>query len=99
KERAGLFTRGAFLARHADATDDSPVGRGDAILRHLLCFALQVPANILVPPVADPRPNQTTRQRLEAHSMNACAVECHQKIIDPLGYAFEHYDATGAWRT
>jgi hypothetical protein len=31
--------------------------------------------------------------------MLACAVECHQKIVDPIGYAFEHYDAIGAWRT
>ena len=40
---------------------------------------------------------QTTRERVSVHSEAACAT-CH-KLIDPLGFAFENYDAIGKWRT
>jgi hypothetical protein len=99
KERAGLFTRGAFLASKADASEDNPIRRSDTILRRLLCQPLPEPSDVVIPPVADVPPNLTTRQRFEVHGMAACAVECHQKIVDPIGYAFEHYDAIGAYRT
>jgi hypothetical protein len=57
-----------------------------------------IPANIIVPPVMDPTPGQTTRERLEAHGKLECAVSCHA-FIDPAGFAFENYDAIGAYRT
>ena len=98
-QRAGLLTRAAFLASHADASETNPVRRGDTVLRRLLCLSMPEPSDINIPIVPEPRPTDTTRQRFEAHGRLACAVECHQKIVDPLGYAFEHYDAVGAWRT
>ena len=37
------------------------------------------------------------RQRMEEHRVNpACAV-CH-KLMDPLGFALENFDAIGGWR-
>jgi hypothetical protein len=59
---------------------------------------LEVPANIEVPPVAEPNPMQTTRERFDVHSMAACAAVCH-KLLDPIGFAFESYDTVGAFRT
>jgi hypothetical protein len=99
QQRAGLFTRGAFLASKSDSTDDNPVLRSDTILRRLLCLPLPEPSDVVIPPIADPRPNMTTRQRFEVHGMLACAAVCHGQIVDPIGYAFEHYDAIGAYRT
>jgi hypothetical protein len=98
-QRAGLLTRAAFLASHADASGTNPVRRGDTVLRRLLCLSMPEPANIDIPNIPEPHATDTTRQRFEAHGRLACAAECHQKIVDPLGYAFEHYDAIGAWRT
>ena len=43
-------------------------------------------------------PGLTTRQRFEAHDMNACTGACHA-AMDPIGYGFEHYDGIGAYRT
>jgi hypothetical protein len=40
----------------------------------------------------------TMRERLEQHRANPACAACHAKI-DPLGFAFEHYDAVGAFRT
>jgi hypothetical protein len=42
-------------------------------------------------------PGQSNRQRIEAHT-NTCGAGCHNTLINPVGFAFEHYDAIGAWR-
>jgi hypothetical protein len=39
----------------------------------------------------------TLRERLEQHRANAVCAACHAKI-DPLGFAFENYDAVGMYR-
>jgi hypothetical protein len=96
-ERAGLFTQGTFLTVKADAVDSHPIKRGDAVLGKLLCTHLEVPADIMVPPLAEPKPGQTTRERVAAHGMALCAT-CH-KLIDPLGFSFENYDTVGRYRT
>ena len=96
-QRAGLFTQGTFLATKADAIESHPIKRGDTALAHLLCIKLEIPADIDVPPLPEPMAGQTTRERVAQHSEAACAT-CH-KLIDPLGFAFEHYDAIGKYRT
>ena len=40
----------------------------------------------------------TVRERMEAHRANAYCATCH-KIMDPIGFAMENFDAVGAWRT
>jgi hypothetical protein len=97
-QRSGLLTQGSFLAVGADAGDSLPPRRGNAVLHRALCIDLEVPPNIVVPAVADPNPMQTTRQRFEMHGTLDCAKACHT-FIDPVGFAFENYDAVGTWRT
>jgi hypothetical protein len=96
-DRAGIFTHLGFLAMKAEPDKSNPVKRGDAVLRRALCTELEVPVGVVVPPVAEPAPGVTTRERFTMHSMNPCAT-CHT-IIDPMGFAFERYDAIGALRT
>jgi hypothetical protein len=72
--------------------------RGDTILRRLLCLELHEPPDIQIPPLPEPAPGLTTRKRFESHGRQPCAAACHS-LIDPLGYAFENYDGTGAYRT
>jgi hypothetical protein len=97
-QRAGILTQLSFLTSRADTGDSHPVKRGDTILRRLFCTELTVPSNLMIPPVADPVPGgATTRQRFEMHKQPDCAG-CHN-LIDPLGFAFESYDAIGAFRT
>ena len=38
------------------------------------------------------------RDVLDRHHANAVCASCH-KIFEPIGLAFENFDATGAWRT
>ena len=44
-----------------------------------------------------PSSGTTTRERYEAHAAEEPCATCHEKL-DPLGFAFEHYDAVGQRR-
>ena len=63
-----------------------------------MCIHLVVPPTLPVPAVAEPSPDKTTRERYSVHSADQCARACHE-LIDPVGFAFENYDAVGAFRT
>jgi hypothetical protein len=94
---AGLFSQGAFLATHAKADQTSPVLRGKFVRSRLFCDPPGPPPSNLVitPPVVDPR--KSTRERFQEHTADAFCAGCH-RLMDPIGFAFEHYDATGRWR-
>jgi hypothetical protein len=96
-QRAGVLTNGSFLAAQADADVSHPVKRGVHVLRQVLCVDLPDPTGFDVPPLSEAKPGQTTRQRYAAHAQGFCA-SCHAKI-DGVGFAFENYDAVGAFRT
>jgi hypothetical protein len=97
-ERAGVLTLPSFLGSRAHSDASSPVVRGTAVMRQLLCLEPPpVPAMVPPLPAADRSAAQTTRERFEQHtSLDQCAG-CHQ-MFDPMGYAFEHYDAIGRYR-
>jgi len=97
--RFGLFGKGAVLMGTSYGNRTSPVLRGAYILE-----------NITGTPPTPPPPGveqfketeaghkaQTVRDRLEAHRANKSCNACHG-VIDPLGFALENYDVTGAWR-
>ena len=94
--RAGVFTRAGFLALEGfDQT--SPVLRGHFLREQVLCDLVPpAPASVdNVPPPPDDV--QTTRDRITARTGGDCAG-CHS-LMNDLGFAFENYDATGAFRT
>ncbi len=97
KQRSGLFTQLAFLTMHGDSEGSFPTRRGAEIVRRVLCHEIDIPVNVVVPDVKPPSPGVTTRQRFEEHSKNPCAG-CHA-LFDPFGFAFEHYDGIGRYRT
>ena len=97
--RGGVLRQGAYLVMTSHPTVNSPTFRGKWILEKLLCVVPPpVPANV---PAFEPATvsGGTLRQKLETvHQMagGACAG-CHA-IIDPMGFALEHYDSIGMWR-
>jgi hypothetical protein len=95
-ERAGILTQLGFLATYGTLSQSDPIHRGVLISSNLLCQKLTPPANG-VPPLPAIEPNQTNRQRIDAHT-SACGGACHATLINPLGFAFENYDAIGQWR-
>ena len=41
---------------------------------------------------------RTMREQMAEHRANAVCASCH-KVMDPIGFALENFDAVGAWRT
>jgi hypothetical protein len=95
-QRAGLLTRAGFLAVTSNPDQSSSVKRGRRIYERFLCGELPPPPNN-VPAAKSPSAGGTTRQRFEEHDKNPCATACHS-LMDPLGFAFEHYDGIGRYR-
>jgi hypothetical protein len=52
--------------------------------------------NTNLPPVTEANP-QTNRDRMTEHATNPSCASCH-KLIDPIGFGFEKFDAVGARR-
>ncbi len=95
--RRGLLTTPGLLTALSPPFRTSPTQRGRWVLSQLLCQD---------PP--DPPPGVeasegftqggTIRERLAAHRSDPLCAGCHA-AMDPIGLAFEHYDAVGSWRT
>jgi mono/diheme cytochrome c family protein len=98
--RGGLLTMGAVLGLSSDGTRHRPVHRG-VWLSEVMFNKTPPPPPANVDPI-EPVPPQgdkiTIRQRLAVHAQNASCAACHRNI-DPLGFAFDQYDAIGQWRT
>jgi hypothetical protein len=97
KQRAGFFTQLTFLTMHGDSEGSFPTRRGAEIVRRVLCHEIDIPPDGVVPDIKPPSPGVTTRQRFSEHSNMPCAA-CHV-LFDPIGFAFEHYDGIGRYRT
>jgi hypothetical protein len=97
--RGGLLTMGAVLGLTSDGTRHKPVNRGIWVSEAILGKTPPTPpANVdPIEPVPPKGTKITIRQRIEAHAKNPNCVACHRKI-DPLGLAFDQYDAIGQWR-
>jgi mono/diheme cytochrome c family protein len=98
--RGGLLTMGAVLGLTSDGTRHRPVHRGVWLSEAILGKTPPPPpANVpAIEPNTPQSPKATIRQKLEAHATNANCAACHAKI-DPLGLAWDNYDAIGQWRT
>jgi len=98
--RGGLLTMGGVLGLTSDGTRHRPVHRG-VWLSETIFNKTPPPPPANVDPI-EPVPPQgekiTIRQRMEAHTRDPNCAACH-KSIDPLGLAFDQYDAIGQWRT
>jgi hypothetical protein len=97
--RRGLLGQGSILlvTSHADRT--SPVVRGKWILANILGTPPPPPLPN-VPPLKDKADDgavQSLRERMEEHRSNPACASCH-KVMDPIGFSLENFDAVGAWR-
>lgn len=93
------MTQGSILTLTSNPTRTSPVKRGKFLLENILGTP-PPPAPGGVPPLDDKRIDMeklTLRQQFEEHRANASCAGCHA-FLDPMGFAFENYDAVGRWR-
>jgi mono/diheme cytochrome c family protein len=98
--RRGLLGQGSILTVTSIATRTSPVQRGKWLLENVLGTPPNPPpAN--VPALKENKTGDkqlSVRERMEAHRKNPPCAGCH-KVLDPLGFALENFDAVGQWRT
>ena len=95
--RGGMLGMAAILAMGSDGERNSPVERGAWVLRKLL-HDPPPPAPANVPMLSRFAGTlMPARELMTAHQEQPQCAQCHRKI-DPIGYALEHFDATGRWR-
>jgi hypothetical protein len=97
-ERRGIFNQIGFLAANSTSVNPDPIHRGVFIATRVLCLGIAAPPDGVppLPPITD----GTNRQVVANHTESSpvCSA-CHSTLINPLGFPFENYDATGAYRT
>jgi hypothetical protein len=98
--RGGLLTQAGILTLTSDGTRHRPVHRGVWVMESILGRTPPPPpANVPpIEPTPAKSPKATLRMKLDAHKSDPNCAACHRKI-DPLGFAFDAYDAIGRWRT
>ncbi len=96
-ERAGLFTRAAFLAGFSHRGATSPPVRGNGVQLRLLCqLPVSPPPGVdLSQPTAAPGDGpQTNRMLFEARTQPSACQSCHAGL-NGFGFGLESYDAAG----
>ena len=98
--RGGILTQAGILLLTSDGTRHRPVHRGVWVSEAIFGRTPPSPPPNVEPlePIPNNKPKATIRMQIEAHATHATCASCHAKI-DPLGFAFDNFDAIGAWRT
>ncbi len=103
--RLGLLGHGSILTLTSTAIRTSPVQRGKYVMEVLL-GTLPPPAPPNVPALPENAELRTAhvakplsvRERMEQHRADPNCASCH-KLMDPIGFSLENFDALGVWRT
>ncbi len=98
--RGGILGMPGILAVTSFPNRTSPVKRGVWVLEQILGQHVPpAPPNVPTLEKQDKKKiaNLTLRQRTELHRTNVVCANCH-KILDPIGFGLENFDAIGRWR-
>ena len=102
--RRGLLGKGFFLEISSQPARTSPVSRGKTVMEVFLGVAPpDPPPGVVIKLVstdsdAHGARKPSMREQMEQHRKNEPCMTCH-KIMDPIGFALENFDAIGSWRT
>lgn len=100
RNRGGILGMPGVLAVTSLPERTSPVKRGIWVLEQVLGQHVP-PAPMNVPRLErqDKKKiaNLTLRQRTELHRKDTVCANCH-KVLDPIGFGLENFDAIGRWR-
>ncbi|MEP6960556.1 MAG: DUF1592 domain-containing protein [Acidobacteriota bacterium] len=99
-QRGGLLGQGSLLTLTSYSIRTSPVLRGKYVLENLLASAPPPPPpnvpSLKTEGESADKP-RTLRESMTLHRAAPACASCHARM-DPIGFAFENFDATGAWR-
>ena len=98
--RGGILGMSATLAATSFPNRTSPVRRGVWVLEQILGERIPPPPPDI--PELDEQELQsveglTLRQRTELHTTDPVCANCH-RVLDPIGFGLENFDAIGRWR-
>ncbi|AUX27026.1 hypothetical protein SOCEGT47_075990 [Sorangium cellulosum] len=95
-DRVGFFSQLPYLTLNALNAESDAIHRGVSINLDVLCTPLGAPVPNLpqLPPL---EPGQTNRERI-TRLTSPCGGVCHNELINPVGFAFEHFDGMGQYR-
>ena len=98
--RGGILGMPATLAATSFPNRTSPVRRGVWVLEQILGERVPSPPPD-IPELEEQEHKEieglTLRQRTELHQSEAACRNCH-KVLDPIGFGLENFDAIGRWR-
>jgi len=101
EQRGGLLAHGSLLSTTSYPDRTSPVLRGKWLLTNIFGVDVPQPPPGVNTSLEDPKPGAqpvSIRERLSRHRTSPTCASCHA-VIDPMGFALEHFDAIGGWRT
>ena len=100
-KRAGLLTQPGFLSSYISVGNEPDIiHRGVFIAERLLCKSLPPPPAAAAGVTISNTAGMTNRERVEMTTgKGTCGQTCHAVLFNPLGNAFENYDAIGKYRT
>jgi len=96
-ERAGVLSHPCLMTGFAYSATSSPIHRGVFIARSVLGRSLRPPPEAVVPFAPDLHADLTTRERVALQTKPETCMGCH-RLINPLGFTLEHFDAVGRYR-
>jgi hypothetical protein len=102
--RRGLLGHGSQLTVSSQPGRTSPVQRGKWFMQTFLGVSPPSPPPGVVIRIASTEKDahggtkQSMRQQMEQHRTTEPCKSCH-KIMDPIGFTLENFDAVGTWRT
>jgi hypothetical protein len=101
--RRGLLGQASLLTISSQPQRTSPVGRGKTIMQTFLGVSPpEMPANVVINLKATGNVHgagqPSMREQMEMHRKQEPCASCH-KIMDPIGFSMENFDAVGHWRT
>jgi hypothetical protein len=100
-QRSGLLGQGSILTVTSYATRTSPVLRGKYVLDNLLASPPPPPppdVPALATEAQETGAPLTMRDAMIRHRADPACAGCHAKM-DPIGFALEHFDAVGRFRS
>jgi hypothetical protein len=98
EQRSGLITQAGIMASLASEDRTSFIRRGKLIRAGLLCTPVPDPPPGVDASETDVPATADARARAAVHRDKPECASCHA-LFDPLGFAFENFDAIGRYRT
>ena len=97
RSNSGILTHPFLLAAHAYHDNTSPIHRGVFISRKVLGRLLKPPVEAVTFKDEEFDPSLTMREKVTKLTKATSCMECH-KIINPVGFSLENFDAVGRHR-